>query len=1765
MVQDQGAGRRPQVLLQLSDLHFGADRTAAKIGDREVALSSLIESLAGVEQEWRPSVVATTGDLGWAGAPRDYEAAASWFAQLAGALALPPARFLFVPGNHDVERAKARTLARPGTLEEIEQIFEGGVPAHYEQPFEAYARFCAAFGAASFTFRGASSYLLGAARVGELRFIGVNSCWFSKDEHDRGTLRLGHALMRLLEAEHDLLPPGRPTERPITLALAHHPPDWLHPDETSDWGELGQGAYLFLAARVHLLLCGHTHEHPRPHARATGGGIELRCGASFAGAGHPNTYQLIRFRDDRIEYRQVELENRPGRREWRSSQARSVRLSDDADDDDRPARLRREALRERLARHARTCVEAKSRALTPGLEPAIQPLFVELRVDDKRGRSEDEVERLTLSEAVVGVPRLLVWGDLGTGKSTLVATFAEHANRDTTAVLVPAAAVAPPAGTAAGLLDQVSEFLLAQLFPDRDTFDFRAEVLADDGDTFLILDGLDEVAERDARNLLGLLQQLSEAIPRLRVIATSRAVSRSYQLHPSWENATVSSFTREERRELVLAIAVAEGLDPENAERAASDVLRHIDGDEVLAAAARAPIALRLLYRQLRVAEQASVTLGEMFQRLLDERLERWELADVQKGVPTAAFCAAVPGVYARRELLGLLAFEIYATGALTIERAQLLLRTAPVLSAASEPAKAEALRFFEWTNLLVIANDRVDFALRPLLEAACAPCVLEQLRTRGGIPAQHWRIVSFAASVARRSGELLALRPALIDYVGVIGSFLPGCYIAAEARDDELAKRVIASQSEQPFERPLYLIDAERRTSAAAIATTIRLAGDAGFAWFFATYLEPRYPILHRGSGILEDIFEMWLVLQGEAITPAQATLLESFPVAHLATESPALRRLVPLAVLASGGALSTAHQAVLLVKLLTHSSLSARAEARLRQLRDADRDGVRAALWDCILIGYENSARAAELWLQDHPAAERPPLQIVEVALRSRGKWQGRFSSSLLEDRLRARLAPDAWARFERWQAAAPVADEAVGAALAIVEQRPELASDFRDVLLEALRGAHEITRAETVLAALVQTDPIETARWLSRRIVELDDVIMGAPARWWRLFIDSLFAVGETGRRLFCAALGRLVPFTLARHAELRRRVRDLCRQPGYREDVERLLRRGTFAQRYAAAQILVCLGELLGEALLVCARARVARLIHSWDWDNYCLARSFPASAIDHVLAVKDRLPVDAKLFVLELAVADERELEPADMRFVLGHADRLFRLPRLRDVSRAPAAFSHLRDEVQGAVLDRAEHAAELLLQAHPSRLDSALWMRCDLLVRRRASSVERFPDLVADPMQRHELVACGRDLAGQYGQPFPLALLADAIDDRTRWLDALAALLEAESIPMDYEDVAWELLVIGKRFPEHGNAIGAAAWQRLQTGQPDPAGAVGLNLWLLLFAHEFGAIDTGQLAARFVAAPGGILLTSIRAALAARLPMVAIPEVSRPSSLPLTEVATICDVIAADRDDSADALQLVVARTLYREVRTEELELLAARSTRGRLLAAIVQELGGAPLEPPWVLRLIGSHIFRRDLDRDVRFDTLIRRACRRLAREQPEETRRLLAAEIQRAEFGALDAAGLIVSTGGHLTDDELAIAIARYAEVAWSGWRPMLRLLVSEFLRTTPSETLRRGLANSFAALDAPGEQRDPLALLAFAALSWWCGVDTPHLNALFRRGLAAPDAAEHLGELSELFGRVDPGHVRNALVDTGEETPRLVAVARVLAALLEIPDRG
>jgi polynucleotide 5'-kinase involved in rRNA processing len=67
--------------------------------------------------------------------------------------------------------------------------------------------------------------------------------------------------------------------------------------------------------------------------------------------------------------------------------------------------------------------------LTPAVTPELHPLHVEIYVEQKGGEHRsrlDYVDRLSLEQAVADTNRLLIWGDLGAGKSTLVGMFAER-------------------------------------------------------------------------------------------------------------------------------------------------------------------------------------------------------------------------------------------------------------------------------------------------------------------------------------------------------------------------------------------------------------------------------------------------------------------------------------------------------------------------------------------------------------------------------------------------------------------------------------------------------------------------------------------------------------------------------------------------------------------------------------------------------------------------------------------------------------------------------------------------------------------------------------------------------------------------------------------------------------------------------------------------------------------------------------------------------------------------------------------------------------------------------------------------------------------------------------------------------------------------------------------------------------------------------------------------------------------------------------------
>ncbi|MFN9047691.1 MAG: metallophosphoesterase family protein, partial [Planctomyces sp.] len=118
------------VILHLTDLHFGweggpnaetlkAQRTNC-LNALHTALKKLVADSSNTH--WKPDIVAITGDLGWKGAAADYLLLNKWLEPLLQDLQLGHDSVVVCPGNHDIDRQKARYQGRPLTAKESDEL-----------------------------------------------------------------------------------------------------------------------------------------------------------------------------------------------------------------------------------------------------------------------------------------------------------------------------------------------------------------------------------------------------------------------------------------------------------------------------------------------------------------------------------------------------------------------------------------------------------------------------------------------------------------------------------------------------------------------------------------------------------------------------------------------------------------------------------------------------------------------------------------------------------------------------------------------------------------------------------------------------------------------------------------------------------------------------------------------------------------------------------------------------------------------------------------------------------------------------------------------------------------------------------------------------------------------------------------------------------------------------------------------------------------------------------------------------------------------------------------------------------------------------------------------------------------------------------------------------------------------------------------------------------------------------------------------------------
>jgi hypothetical protein len=865
-------------LLHLTDLHFGSEGDSTKRAERELILASLLDEVGSLEPEWKPDLVCVTGDIGWRGKPDDYAKAEEWLRRLLDRLGLSFADVLVCAGNHDADRDVTRTIGRPESAIEADTMLRPPLARQYEDTFVAFTKFCKRAGVCAYTFDGDSSYLAGETGLRRIRFVGLNSAWFCKGDDDQGKLWVGQPHLKILEANGRIGRAARPGAPP-TVVLVHHPPDWWHRDETNAYG-LRPNTRDYLAQRCHLILTGHTHAEVRKADRIAEGAWHLTGGASFAGAAHFNTFRLVRIESGRLAYRSFEFEPRSAGTNWFDRWgAQTVPFVERPPESSRVAATKPafepSALRDAAAADARRIIETKSRQLkVSGPLPETCPLQVAVRVSpqldqyDAGGRLQVQAQQvlsLPLYDACRLSRRTVLLGDLGSGKSTLAAVLVlVTLERDpgALAMLIPAKALKLPGEfRLEDVLSACGEYLSAQVAPRHRPCDLRS-LLQQDIELCLIIDGLDEVPRSQAARLLRQLAAITDCWPNAQILATGRPIELAGVSYESWGLCRLERLGDSEKEAIFRAEALADGRATAQADELAKQLLGLLKNHPPLDELASTALAARLLYPRLRgTVDPAAQSIGDLLYDLLIGRLGAWSEQELKRS-PYEGFEARFPTPEQRSVLLGDLALAAPEGAFATREAAEqiLLPQTGGDLLLARH-----ALAFFEQAGLLSLAG-QVEFVFQPLMEMAAGTAILEGWRRQTApdatTPARRWRSIAFAAALARRRGLTGQVQQQALAVVAALLQARRGvpaaCMIVSESRDPDAAVAAIEG-FRRLGRKPLYGFDDERFASNHAIAQTIRLAGTTGFDWFMDEYLDARYPIIHRGSAVVDEIFHHW------------------------------------------------------------------------------------------------------------------------------------------------------------------------------------------------------------------------------------------------------------------------------------------------------------------------------------------------------------------------------------------------------------------------------------------------------------------------------------------------------------------------------------------------------------------------------------------------------------------------------------------------------------------------------------------------------------------------------------------------------------------------------------------------------------------------------------------------------------------------------------------------------------------------------------------
>ena len=282
---------RPVRVLHLSDLHFSAKAA----WDQRPVLTSLLSEVRGLRAQLGPiHRVVITGDIANFGAADEYKEAAAWLnVSLAEAAGIQPSQIRVVPGNHDVDRSKVKRSVQnldADIISEGDAVIAELMQDDEQRPLllgrqAAYRDFARGFNPQD----DAPGWRLEEAIEGwSVHFIGLNTAWLSGSHKDKRGEVDDHRHLAIGGWQWNALFPDDRPLADLTIALMHHPWDYLK--------ELDHESQEAIRLHCGVILHGHTHDVDTLSASRDGRLVlEAAAGASYAppSEGWAHGFQLL--------------------------------------------------------------------------------------------------------------------------------------------------------------------------------------------------------------------------------------------------------------------------------------------------------------------------------------------------------------------------------------------------------------------------------------------------------------------------------------------------------------------------------------------------------------------------------------------------------------------------------------------------------------------------------------------------------------------------------------------------------------------------------------------------------------------------------------------------------------------------------------------------------------------------------------------------------------------------------------------------------------------------------------------------------------------------------------------------------------------------------------------------------------------------------------------------------------------------------------------------------------------------------------------------------------------------------------------------------------------------------------------------------------------------------------------------------------------------------------------------------------------------------